>query len=426
MNASAGFAAFFDKKALASLMMASAAAFTLGGYELIRSPVNTLFKQAYGKENLPWVMTLIPVGVALVVYLYALSLSRFGPRRTLLFSTLLSILLIGASAWAREAGYTWVLWPLFVLRNAYVVVIIEQYWSFLNSTLSHAKARRLNGPICGIASLGSIGFGLLGAQLTVGLGSNTMILLGAIATLPAVLLANAAYLWCGEPPRDGEAAKATAPGDLLGLKLIASQRPLALLLFIVALTQMLSTVLDLQFQDALSTHLQDADAQTAYSYQVFTWINSIAAALQFVGAPLLLRFLGGHALQVILPLLQLGFLAWSFGERDLLAASWAFVAFKAADYSLFRASKELIYQPLSFDARYRAKEVIDVFVYRTSQGATSLAITLAQGLGLVMSGAALTQIAIGAASLWGILGLALRRALNSVEATKTAASRTRG
>ena len=43
----------------------------------------------------------------------------------------------------------------------------------------------------------------------------------------------------------------------------------------------------------------------------------------------------------------------------------AFFLFKAFDYSIFRAAKEVLYVPLSFDERYRAKEIIDVLGYRT-------------------------------------------------------------
>ena len=48
--------------------------------------------------------------------------------------------------------------------------------------------------------------------------------------------------------------------------------------------------------------------------------------------------------------------------------------FKALDYSVFKAAKEILYIPLPFAARYRAKEVVDVFGYRLSKGGVSLLI----------------------------------------------------
>ena len=60
-------------------------------------------------------------------------------------------------------------------------------------------------------------------------------------------------------------------------------------------------------------------------------------------------------------------------EPDASAsAGLAYMAFKVIDYSVFRAAKELLYIPLSFDRRYRAKELIDVFGYRFGKGGMSL------------------------------------------------------
>ena len=77
----------------------------------------------------------------------------------------------------------------------------------------------------------------------------------------------------------------------------------------------------------------------------------------------------------------------------------AFLLFKAFDYSIFRAAKEILYIPLSFDARYRAKEFIDVFGYRFSKGAISLVVALGQRAGLVFE-SAYGLLALTASSIW--------------------------
>ena len=46
--------------------------------------------------------------------------------------------------------------------------------------------------------------------------------------------------------------------------------------------------------------------------------------------------------------------------------------------------RQLIYLPLSFSARYRAKEFIDVFGYRTGKGGSSLVVLGLQKLGIAM------------------------------------------
>ncbi|MDP6263795.1 MAG: hypothetical protein QGG98_00880, partial [Pseudomonadales bacterium] len=69
-------------------LMGCSAFFTLAGYEFIRPPADVLFKTAYGADNLPMVMAVMPVVVFAGVAVYGRILSLLGPRRTLLVTTL--------------------------------------------------------------------------------------------------------------------------------------------------------------------------------------------------------------------------------------------------------------------------------------------------------------------------------------------------
>jgi AAA family ATP:ADP antiporter len=84
---------------------------------------------------------------------------------------------------------------------------------------------------------------------------------------------------------------------------------------------------------------------------------------------------------------------------SLTAAAAALMMFKVLDYSLFRAAKELVYVPLSFDARYRAKELIDAFGYRLAKGGASLGLVVANRL-MTVPAVALPGIALVALVAW--------------------------
>ena len=81
--------------------------------------------------------------------------------------------------------------------------------------------------------------------------------------------------------------------------------------------------------------------------------------------------------------------------------------FKSFDYSVFRAAKEILYIPLSFDARYRAKEVIDVFAYRTGKGATSILVLALQSFFLLSP--YYPMMALVAAVVWLLLIIPLSK-----------------
>ena len=382
------------------------AGFLLCGYECIRSASNTLYKAAYGKEKLPVVMALMPLGVLLVLYVYGRMLSRLGPRRTLWWTSLLSGAVIVGCTVAVRLGSDLATGALYIFREAYVVLLIEQYWSFINSSLGEGEAKKLNGAITGVASLGAILGGLLVRFLAEPLGTAAMPFFAAAALVPAALMSDLGYAKVGEPdqPREPEAKR----GGHLGLRQFSASPMLVLILAIIIATQVLSTMLDLRFQGLLQDELPDPDRQTAFSGGFFAALNGVAAFLQFVATPVILRLVPLTVVHVVIPLIHLGTCAVLIATPSLAMAGAAYLVFKCLDYSVFRAAKEILYIPLSFDARYRAKEVIDVFGYRISKGGSSLLIVLAQRAGVVFE-AGYSVIALAAAAAWLGLVLPLKR-----------------
>ncbi len=388
---------------LLSLLMASGAAFILCGYELIRTTSNTLYVTAYGKQSLPLVLGLVPVGVTLVLYIYGRLLSRWGPRRTLRWTTLLSILMMLACYFGIKRGIGPLRGVLFVFKESYVVLLIEQYWSYIDSMLSKNTARRLNGPICGVASIGAVCGGELLYLLSGRFGTLNMVVLAALLTLPALFFGDRAYSRFSEPPDQPKSPQKHSPGPLyyLGIDLFKKQRILLLIIGLVASAQLVAAAQELLFKSMLQDHYPNADVQNAASGRFYMWLNLTAMFFQFVITPLLLSIFPYWVIHILIPCVHVGTLIYALmAPSSLLRASVSYFAFKVLDYSLFRAAKELLYVPLSFDVRYRAKELIDVLGYRVSKGATSLSITLLQQAGVLFSSPMYVLIGLGGALLW--------------------------
>lgn len=385
------------------------AAFLFAGYELVRSPSNTLFKAAYGKEGLPYVMAATPVAVLLMLYIYGRLLTWLGPRNTLITTTLASCALIAGSYGAIAMQWKFAAIILYITREAYIVLLMEQYWSFLNSTLGDASARRLNGPICGIGSAGSIVGALLVGTLSHSLGTAALLLLGAVITLPTALFGYLAYRHAGQP----KPAPQEPPSDSLGARLFTRQPVLAILLIVILLTQAISGLTDLSFQGILQDTIPDPDSQTAFSGRFFMWLNIFAAAMQFAITPLLLWLLPVRWIHRVIPLVHVCTCLYLWRSPTLFSAGLAYMVFKVVDYSIFRAAKELLYIPLSFDSRYRAKELIDVFGYRFGKGGISLLVILLQRSGLMIAAPSLGLISASAAAIWALCAIPLGRGRRS-------------
>lgn len=393
--------------------MATGASFILCGYEMIRTTANTLFVTAYGKQALPLGLGLVPIGVTLVLYVYGRLLSWLGPRRTLRVTTLLAIATMALCYAGIRLGLKPARGALFVFKESYVVLLIEQYWSYIDSMLSKESARRLNGPICGVASIGAVAGGELLYLLSGPWGTLNMAVLAAVVTLPALLFGDYAYRHFGEPadrpPPSEQPAKRTLVSHL-GLDLFKKQRILLIIVGLVASAQLVAAVQELLFKSLLQDHFPDPDVQNAISGRFYMWLNLAAMFFQFVLTPLLLSFLPYSAIHLLIPCIHIGTLFYALlSPSSLVRAEVSYFLFKSLDYSLFRAAKELLYVPLSFDIRYRAKEIIDVLGYRLSKGMLSLGITLLQQAGVLFGNPVYAAIGITGAALWFGLVLPLTR-----------------
>lgn len=377
-----------------ALLMGLSAFFTLIGYEFIRSASTVLFKTAYGADKLPVVLAIMPLVVFGGVAGYGRLLSMLGPRQTLRVTTLGAGLVIFLCYLAIIGGSEIATGILYLVKEFYIVLLIEQYWSYINSTLKTDTARRLNGPITGVSGLGGAAGGILVSQYAVSLGTETLLLVAAVSVIPALCMSEIAYQLNGEP---------TAPkrqSSHMGWSLFRGSRILKYLLAIVVSSQIVSTVLDLKFQELLSIRfIGEMNEETAFQGWFFGTLNSSVLVLQFIVAPVLLSFLSLRLVHILMPLIHLGAITVAIIEPTIFTVGLAFFLFKAFDYSVFRAAKEIVYIPLSYDTRYRAKEVIDVFGYRTGKGGSSVVIVLLQRVGVLM-GSYYTWIAFAAAALW--------------------------
>ena len=400
----------------AAIAISSAAAFVLFGYEFIRSVSSSLFIDAYGAENLSRGMVAIPPSMIVMLYCYGRLLSWQGATRALAITSLFSGILILVCYAALVRGRHSAAAIIYVFREAYIVIVIEQFWSFVNSVLTTEQAKRINGPFCAVASMGSFAGGMLVNRWAEVLGSETLLLFTAGSLVPTAIFGVIAYRFGGEPkPSEEEAG-----GRLghLGVGTLFRSRYLLLVGVLILSTQVISTVLDLCFNGLVQSELPDKDARTAFFGAVYGNLGLIAGILQLVVVPLALRFVGLRVIHVSIPLVHLVSSLVLTISPSLRSGTAAYVIFKALDYSLFRASKELFYMPLSYDSRYRAKQINDSFGYRFAKGGSAGVIELVR-LGVkTIPGIAFSITAMVAAIVWTPIVLSLTRAYQKLVNTE--------
>lgn len=399
----------------AAFSISAAASFLLCGYEFIRAVSTSLFIDAYTAENLPRVMVAVPPSVLLILYLYGRVLSAYGATRTLAITSFLSAILIYSCYIAIISGIQFAAMIIYVFREAYIVLIIEQFWSFVNSTLNPKQAKTINGPFCAIASMGSVVGGLMVGRWATSLGSETFLIFTAASLIPTAFFGIIAYYFAGEPKPT--IAEAGGRRGHLGVRTFFSSKYLVYIGLLILSTQIISTVLDLRFNGLVETNIGEKDVMTSYYGNFYAKLGAISAVLQLMIVPFALRIVSVRIIHIFVPIVHLlNGLVLTLAP-SLRTGERAYLSFKALDYSLFRAAKELFYMPLTYDERYRVKQIIDSFGYRFAKGGSAGVIELIRIVVKSIPGIAYSLVAMVVSCIWG--GLVLNLASLYLKLEKT-------
>ena len=154
------------------------------------------------------------------------------------------------------------------------------------------------------------------------------------------------------------------------------------LVLLVGVVQTSVTLMDFQFNDVIAASYDKLDERTEVVSYVQAAINVLSLVLQ-MGTGLILRWVGLAGTLLAIPLGLLASLAAFVAVPTFWPMTLAKVLGKSADYSLFRAAKEMLYIPLSYDEKTRGKALVDMLVYRVAKGAVSLLLLWVVGTGRV-------------------------------------------
>ena len=370
--------------AAAVFLAGLSAMFLFCGYEFIRSPAESIFMEQFGAEYKPYAIACVPFMMAAMIYGYGRLLSAYGARKAMAASMLGSAAFF-LLAWVLlgRAG-RWFAFFLLVFKESYVVIISEQYWSFINSVLKDDEGKVFNGPVAGLGALGSLTGGWLLGRYVMGVGTEMFVLFGALVILPAVWLCWLGYGRAGEPKPAAE--EAGGRKGHLHLSILRENRTVLFIAFIIFAAQVVATALDFRFTQLVQDYVPLKDERTAYLGNFWMYVNVFSFSMQFLLTPFLLRWIPRRGILTAIPAVHIVTCLLLLLFPSLGLASAAFLLFKGMDYSIFRASKETLYIPFSYDTRYRAKQVADAFTYRFAKGVTATWVSAMKTAGAIAPG----------------------------------------
>jgi AAA family ATP:ADP antiporter len=295
---------------------------------------------------------------------------------------------------------SWLPFVFYLWKEVYIMLMFQQLWSVIHSTISFGKAKYLYGFIFGVGACGAMMGSILPGFFAVKLGSESLL----FATLPIYFALSLGYYFALKQTKEGvgmklddEKQKTTLNAFYHGMKLIVSSRYLTFILLIVVLMQLSSTLIDFQFNSVLEKTILQKDLRTQYTGRILGCVHAATISLQLFGSFLLIHFLGIRRSHLLIPfLLCLNSIAFSFFPL-FGVISFAYISIKSCDFSLFGIIKEVLYIPLKPDEKFRAKAIIDVFAYRSSK---AIASALILGLQAFWGSSFLTILSWGSIALF--------------------------
>jgi len=275
-------------------------------------------------------------------------------------------------------------WAWYVFVEIFGSILIALFWAFTADTTLPDSAKR-GFPM--IALFGQLG-NMVGPAFL-----NTRFL-GTATSAPIVALCGGIVLFIGVlfwvfmrvTPKSqltgyqGERAHSKKkdkgdegePGFFEGLRLLLSESYLLGIFLIIALYELVVTVIDNHFKMSAAAAFPSEAAASAYLSSYATYVGVVAFLCVLFGINNITRRLGMLASLVLLPILvdiciSLVFLY----PLSAVVPFWIMVCAKAINYALNQPTLKQLYIPTSPDAKYKSQAWIEAFGSRGAKASAS-------------------------------------------------------
>lgn len=367
---------------LAGLLSAFGCALTMfASYSLLR-PIRETMGINSGVSSLPMLFWGTFFCMLIMQPIYGWLVSRYPrsialPRVYLFFA----MTLFAFYAWfLLQDDHTWIARAYFIWVSVFNLFVVAVFWSLMADVFNSEQASRFFGLIAGGFSLGGLIGPLLATSLAKPLGTINLLLVAASLLTVSALLMHRVTAWArvhslteSKTPSTDNTALHGSAWDAFA-QVAKSRYLLAVAIFVVLLTSV-STLVYLEQQREVSIAITDRDARTAFFGQVDFWVQSISLLVQlFIFGHLFLR-LGISVLLLAVPLLMLvGFTLMNFSSSLSLIVGIMMVR-RIGEYSITRPCRDMLMTVVSREEKYKAKNLIDTFIYRGGDALSASAFT---------------------------------------------------
>lgn len=384
----------------------------LAGYYVLR-PLRDEMGIAGGVKNLQWMFTATFVVMLAAVPLFGAVVAELPRRRFIPLVYHFFVLNIAGFWIALTLGYEKAIVGrvFFVWISVFNLFAVSVFWSFMADLWTSEQGKRLFGFIAAGGSAGA----LLGPLITVGLvgrvGPVNLLVVAAVLLELAVACAMALERSAAGTERGNVVAPPQPPVGgtwLAGLMLLARSPYLLGIALWVFLLSLAGTFLYFQQANIVANASTDPAVRTRIFATIDLAIGILTILVQFFATGRLIERFGVGRAAAFLPLVfAVGFVV--LAASPALAVVIAFQALqRTANFAVSNPAREVLFTVLDRESKYKAKNVIDIVVFRGADAVSGWLFTFLRGAGLEL--AAISLLTVPIAVLWMLLAVLLGRA----------------
>ncbi len=387
----------------------------LGGYFAVR-PVRETIGTILGRtatQNL-WVFTAI--FAILIVPFYGWLVGRV--RRAVLLPAIYGFMsvafIVTAIVFENDPKNAMLARVFYVGISVMNLLLVSVFWSFMLEILSSEQTKRLFGLIAAGGTAGALVGPLLTSLFVTRIGNSGVLYIGAGMFAIAVVLQRLLLAQWHLVAPEGVAGAVKSDRDrALGgnpfagfMLVIRNPYLIGIMLFVIGVSA-INTFLYFEQLQLVEEQFEEITKRT----QVFASLDAIVQALVVVSQLFLTGFiatrLGLTVLLVTIPIVMVFGLTVFAISGTFIVLAVAMVIRRWGEYAFIRPGREMLFSKVDKESKYKAKNLIDVAVYRIADAGFAQLKKFLEAVG--MSGTAEALTTAGIAALWALNGWWLGR-----------------
>lgn len=390
--------------------------FMWSGYFAVR-PVRETIGTIMGRDQTAdtWIIT--SIASVLLIPLYGAVVARF--RRSVFLPWAYAIVAIvlaitGLSLRGDEinmaAGKFF-----YVFISVVNLFLLSIFWSFLLELFDRQQTKRLFGVIAAGGSAGAL-CGPLISDLAVGtIGNSGVLFFGAALFVAAIFCQRILLgLWSGRTDATNRADDRPIGGNpFAGVWLILRSPYVLGIAGFVMFISIVNTLLYFEQLRLVEMMFPELENRTRI-FARFDWIvQSLTVVSQiFLTGRIAARF-GVKTLITFVPIVMI----FAFGALGIsgtfMVLTLVVIGRRAMEYAFVRPGREMLWSPLDKETKYKAKNTVDVPVYRGMDAVSAQVNNWVAGAGF--GAGVVAWLGVGVSALWAVLGWWLGRRFEDQE-----------